>query len=68
MSKGKEKVIEIDDDKLNFLPGLLTEPIFDPRISLEPVGHSSVRSSARRMSPEVSTSSNKSNDEKSSSS
>ena len=68
MSKGKEKEIKIDDDELDFLPGLLTEPIFDPRIPLELVGHSSVRSSARRMSPEVSTSSSKSNNDESSSS
>ncbi|XP_024042910.1 uncharacterized protein LOC112099700 [Citrus clementina] len=52
MSKSKEKVIEIDDDELDFLLGLLAEPAFDPRIPLEPVAPSSVRSSARRMSPE----------------
>ncbi|KDO42447.1 hypothetical protein CISIN_1g041704mg [Citrus sinensis] len=43
------------------------EPIFDPRIPLEPVGHSSVMSSVGRMSPEVSTSFSKSNDNESSS-
>ncbi|XP_052291876.1 uncharacterized protein LOC127900711 [Citrus sinensis] len=52
MSKSKEKVIEIDDDELDFLLGLLAEPAFDPRIPLELVAPSSVRSSTRRMSPE----------------
>ena len=65
MSKGKEKVIEIDDDEPDFLFRMLIEPIFDSKIPLEPVGNSSVRSSARRMSPEVSTSSSKSNDDES---
>ena len=63
MSKGKEKVIEIDDDELDFLSNLLAEPAFDPRIPLEPVRPSSVRSSARRMSPEVTTWPSNSNDE-----
>lgn len=27
MSKGKKKIIEIDDDELNFLPSLLTESL-----------------------------------------
>ena len=63
MSKGKENVIEIDDDELDFLPDLLTEPAFNPRISLEPVRPSSVKNSAMRMSPEVTTSPSNSNDE-----
>ena len=50
MSKGKEKVIEIDDDELGFLPSLLTGPAFDPEIPLEPI-RSSVGTSAKRMSP-----------------
>ena len=65
MSKGKRKVIEIDDDEPDFLLRLLARPIFNPMIPLEPVGHSSVRSSGRRMSPEVSTSPRKSNDDES---
>lgn len=63
MSKSKEKVIEIDDDELDFLLGLLAEPAFDPRIPLELVAPSSVRSSTRRMSPEVTTSPSNSDDE-----
>ncbi|KAL9447906.1 hypothetical protein AB3S75_015395 [Citrus x aurantiifolia] len=38
MSKGKEKIVEIDDDELGFLPSLLTDPAFDPGIPLEPLG------------------------------
>ncbi|KAL9437986.1 hypothetical protein AB3S75_023785 [Citrus x aurantiifolia] len=68
MSKDKEKVIEIDDDELDFLPNLLAEPAFDPKIPLELVRPSSIRSSARRMSSEVTTSPSNSNDEGSSSS
>lgn len=68
MSKGKEKVIEIDDDELDFLVDLLMKPIFDPRILLETVGHSSVTSSVGRMSPEIFTSSDKSSENESSSS
>ncbi|KAL9460439.1 hypothetical protein AB3S75_003613 [Citrus x aurantiifolia] len=52
MSKGKEKVVEIDDDELGFLPSLLTDPAFDPGIPLEPV-RSSVGTSTRRMSPQT---------------
>ncbi|XP_024046703.1 uncharacterized protein LOC112101041 [Citrus clementina] len=52
MSKGKEKVIEVDDDKLDFLPSLLTDPAFDPEVPLEPVRFS-VRTSARSMSPQT---------------
>lgn len=63
MSKSKEKVIEIDDDELDFLLGLLAEPAFDPKIPSEPVAPSSVRSNARRMSPEVTTSPSNSDDE-----
>ena len=55
MSKGKEKVIEVDDDELDFLPSLLVNPAFDPRIPLEPI-RPSIRTSARRMSPEATTS------------
>ncbi|XP_052290948.1 uncharacterized protein LOC127900342 [Citrus sinensis] len=52
MSKGREKVVEIDDDELGFLPGLLTDPAFDPGIPLEPIRFS-VGTSARRMSPQT---------------
>ena len=55
MSKGKEKVIEVDDDELDFLPGLLADPAFDPRIPLKPIRRN-IRTSARRMSPEATTS------------
>ncbi|KAK9201751.1 hypothetical protein WN944_016957 [Citrus x changshan-huyou] len=48
MSKGKENVIEVDDDELDFLPSLLTDPAFDPGIPLEPI-RSSVGTSARRI-------------------
>ena len=50
MSKGKEKVVVVDNDDLDFLPSLLTDPAFDPRIPLELI-RSSVGTSARRMSP-----------------
>ena len=50
MSKGKEKIIEVDDDELDFLPSLLADAAFDPGIPLEPI-RSSVGTSARRMSP-----------------
>ena len=50
MSKGKEKVVEIDDDELGFLPSLLADSAFDPGAPLEPT-RSSVGTSARRMSP-----------------
>ncbi|XP_052294518.1 uncharacterized protein LOC127901387 [Citrus sinensis] len=56
MSKGKEKVIEVDDDELDFLPSLLTDPAFDPEIPLEPI-RSSVRTSARSMSPQTTSTS-----------
>ncbi|KAL9413821.1 hypothetical protein AB3S75_042333 [Citrus x aurantiifolia] len=52
MSKGKEKIVEIDDDELGFLPSLLTDPAFDPGIPLEPI-RSIVGTSARRMSPQT---------------
>ncbi|KAL9454039.1 hypothetical protein AB3S75_009609 [Citrus x aurantiifolia] len=52
MSKGKEKVVEIDDGELGFLPGLLTDPAFDPGIPLEPI-RSGVGTNARRMSPQT---------------
>ncbi|KAL9419262.1 hypothetical protein AB3S75_037089 [Citrus x aurantiifolia] len=55
MSKGKEKVIEVDDDELDFLPGLLADPAFDPGIPLEPI-RPSIGTSAKRMSPEATTS------------
>ena len=55
VSKEKKKVIEIDNDEFDFLPSLLTKSIFDPRILLKPIGDSSVRDSARRMPPQVST-------------
>ncbi|XP_015384306.1 uncharacterized protein LOC107176391 [Citrus sinensis] len=50
MSKGKEKVVEIDDDELDFLPSLLADPAFDLGIPLEPIRYS-VGTSARRMIP-----------------
>ncbi|KAL9434026.1 hypothetical protein AB3S75_028791 [Citrus x aurantiifolia] len=56
MSKGKEKVVEISDDEQDFLPSLLTDPAFDPGIPLEPV-RSSVGTSARRMSPQTTSTS-----------
>ncbi|KAL9422548.1 hypothetical protein AB3S75_034761 [Citrus x aurantiifolia] len=65
MSKGKEKVVEIDDDEIGFLPNLLTDPAFDPGIPLEPI-RSSVGTSARRLSPQT-TSTSGSNDEERSS-
>ncbi|XP_052295796.1 uncharacterized protein LOC127901830 [Citrus sinensis] len=65
MSKGKEKVIEVDDDELDFLPSLLTNPAFDPGIPLEPI-KSSVGTSARRTSPQTTSSSGNSNEEGSS--
>ncbi|XP_024039431.1 uncharacterized protein LOC112098057 [Citrus clementina] len=65
MSKGKEKVIEVDDDELDVLPSLLTDPAFDPGIPLEPI-MSGVRISARRMSPQTTSSSGNSGEEGSS--
>ncbi|XP_024036826.1 uncharacterized protein LOC112096864 [Citrus clementina] len=65
MSKGKEKVVEIDDDKLGFLPSLLTDPAFDPGIPLEPI-RSSIGISARRMSPQTTSTSGSSGEEGSS--
>ncbi|KAL9460182.1 hypothetical protein AB3S75_003396 [Citrus x aurantiifolia] len=65
MPKGKEKMIEVDDDELDFLPSLLIDPAFDPRIPLEPI-RSSVGTSARRMSPEPTTSPSNSDDDESS--
>ncbi|KDO37510.1 hypothetical protein CISIN_1g038286mg [Citrus sinensis] len=67
MSKGKEKVVEVDDGGLDFLPSLLTDPAFDPGIPLEPL-RSSVGTSARRMSPQTTSSSGHSDEEGSSSS
>ncbi|KAH9671684.1 Cactin [Citrus sinensis] len=63
--QGKEKIVEIDDDELGFLPSLLTDPAFDPGIPLEPI-RSSVGTSARRMSP-LTTSTSGSNGEEGSS-
>ncbi|KAL9453153.1 hypothetical protein AB3S75_008866 [Citrus x aurantiifolia] len=65
MSKGKEKVIEVDDDELDFLPSLLTDPTFDPGIPLEPI-RSSVGTSARRMSPQTTSTSGSNGEERSS--
>ena len=67
MSKGKKKVIEVDDDKLDFLLGLLTDHAFDPGIPLEP-NRSSVGTSVRRISPQITSSPSNSGDERSSSS
>ena len=62
MSKGKEKIVEIDDDELGFLPNLLTDPAFDPGIPLEPI-RSSVGTSARRVSPQTTSTSGNSSEE-----
>ncbi|XP_024043107.1 uncharacterized protein LOC112099840 [Citrus clementina] len=62
MSKGNEKVIEIEDDELGFLPSLLAGPAFDPEIPLEPI-RSSIGTSARRMSPQITSSTGNSDDE-----
>ena len=63
MSKGKEKVVEIDDDELGFLPSLLTDPAFDPGIPLELI-RSSDGTSARRMSPQTTSTSGSSGEER----
>lgn len=55
MSKGKERVIDVDN-KLSFLPNMLKRPAFDPRIPLKSIGVTSVRDSPRKMSLETSTS------------
>ncbi|XP_052290829.1 uncharacterized protein LOC127900265 [Citrus sinensis] len=65
MSKGKEKIIEVDDNELDFLPSLLADAAFDSEIPLEPI-RSSVRTSARRMSPQTTSSSRNSGDDRSS--
>ncbi|GAY66441.1 hypothetical protein CUMW_248790 [Citrus unshiu] len=65
MSKSKEKVIDIDDKELDFLPSLLADPAFDPGIILKPI-RSSVGTSARRMSPQITSSTSISGDEGSS--
>ena len=65
MSKGKEKVVEIDDDELGFLPNLLPDPAFDTGILLEPI-RSSVGTSARRMSPQITSTSGSGGEEGSS--
>ena len=62
MSKGKEKVVEIDDDELDFLLSLLTDSVFYPGIPLEPT-RSSVGTSARRMSHQTTSSSGNSDEE-----
>ncbi|XP_052300142.1 uncharacterized protein LOC127903695 [Citrus sinensis] len=65
MSKGKEKIIEVDDDELDFLPSLLADAAFDPGIPLEPI-RSSIGTNAKRMSPQTTSSSQNSGDEGSS--
>ncbi|XP_024042710.1 uncharacterized protein LOC127901421 [Citrus sinensis] len=62
MSKGKEKVVEIGDDELGFLPSLLADSAFDPWVPLEPT-RSSVGTSARRMSPQTTSTSGSSSEE-----
>ena len=62
MSKGKEKIFEIDDDELDFLPSLFADPIFDPGLPLKPI-RSSVGTSTRRMSTQTTSSTNNSGDE-----
>ncbi|KAH9782741.1 MDIS1-interacting receptor like kinase 2 [Citrus sinensis] len=59
--KSKEKVIEIHDDELDFLPSLLTDPAFDPGIPLKPI-RSSVGTSARRTSPQIPSSASNNGD------
>lgn len=54
--KGKEKIVDVNNE-LQFLPNLLKEPIFNPKIPLEIVGNTSVGDNAKRMSREASTSS-----------
>ncbi|KAL9411905.1 hypothetical protein AB3S75_045498 [Citrus x aurantiifolia] len=67
MTKGKDKVIEVDDDdELGFLPGILAKHAFDPKIPLELIRSSSIGASTRRMSHEVTTSPSNSNDDGSS--
>ncbi|KDO51670.1 hypothetical protein CISIN_1g036773mg [Citrus sinensis] len=61
MSKGKEKVIEIDDNELDFLLSLLADPAFDPGIPLELIRFS-VGTSARRMSPQITSSTSNNGD------
>ncbi|XP_052287233.1 uncharacterized protein LOC127898786 [Citrus sinensis] len=65
MSKGKEKVVEVGDDELGFLPSLPADFALDPGIPLEPI-RSSVGTSARRMSPQTTSSSDSSDEEGSS--
>ena len=67
MSKAKEKVIEVDDDELDFLPSLLADPAFDPGIPLETI-RSNVGTSARRTSPQIPSSTSNSGNERSSAS
>ena len=62
MLKGKEKVIEVDNDELDFLPGLLADPAFNYEVPLEPT-RSSVGTSARRMSPSITSSPSNNGDE-----
>ena len=52
MLKGKEKVIKLDDEKLDVMSGLLADPAFDLRIPLKSI-RSSVRTNAKRTSPEI---------------
>ncbi|XP_024041973.1 uncharacterized protein LOC112099105 [Citrus clementina] len=65
MSKGKEKVVEVGDDELGFLPSLPADSAFDPGAPLEPT-RSSVGTSARRMSPQTTSTSGSSGEEGSS--
>ena len=62
MSKGKEKVIEIDEDELDFLPNVLADLAFDLGVPLEPF-RCSVGNSARRMSPQITSSTGNSDSE-----
>ena len=61
MSKCKKKVTKIDDDELDFLPSLLVDPAFDTGIPLEII-RSTVETSARRTSPQISSSTSNSGD------
>ncbi|XP_024035552.1 uncharacterized protein LOC112096359 [Citrus clementina] len=65
MSKGKERVVEVGDDELGFLPSLPADSAFDPGAPLRPT-RSSVGTSARRMSPQTTSTSGSSGEEGSS--
>ena len=49
MSKGKEKVLEVEDDELDFLPSLLTDPAFDSGLGIAFLVKYFLRSQERRI-------------------